>query len=124
VAGATTWRVNSATTSTDLIADFHASEQGVFLIVNVTLTYNGSLIGGAVTRGSVTLTTADGLSYETDSTAMIMHEDTLVAYVCSPGETITGSFIFDVPADASSGAVLNATDLDLGSSLSVDLAIN
>jgi hypothetical protein len=98
-------------------------KEGVFVTVNVTLTYNGTSPLVILTGQSAYLVAADGRRYEPDFNGTFTVDDGLWLDVCYPGQPLTGSFVFDVPDDAWPGAVLSGQDVEVDGPPAVDLAL-
>ncbi|MDR1808185.1 MAG: DUF4352 domain-containing protein, partial [Propionibacteriaceae bacterium] len=95
--GDTTYHINSATVSSALIDGWWPSEEGTFVLINLTVTYNGDDQFPYFTGYEVEFVTADGRRYQV-SPASLLIDDTLYLTECPPGQPVTGVMAFDVPA--------------------------
>jgi hypothetical protein len=108
-AGDTEWRVNRVETDPGPIDNWLTPSSGLFVLVNVTVTYTGGGTPPILTMDDAVFVTADGSRYD-QSGVGIMFEDSLFLEQLQAGVPITGWLIYDVPPGSIAGATLSATD--------------
>jgi hypothetical protein len=122
LAGDFEYVVNSVQLSHDPIFELFPP-QGVFVIVNLTVTLRGTAPTSGVFYNSDVAVLEVGGTQHMASGHSVMFEDALTVALLEPNQPVRGNIVFDLPPDATAGAVLIGADFTLGRTVKLDLGL-